>query len=325
MRRDEEKGVALLTMLLIVAVMSALAVAVLDDIRFAIRRTTNAELTGQARWYALGAETLARQQLARLAMASPDRTPVGDEVLGVWRAFPVEGGVINAKLDDAGNCFNLNSVVEGAPEYWLRRETGLRQYRALLTELGFAPREALSLSEALADWIDTDGGRNTAGAEDETYLDEPAPYRTSGALLAEVSELRAIRGYEPEIYDLVRPFVCALPTAELSPLNVNTLTPEQAVLLTVLTDRAITLETARQLIAGRPADGWANTTDFWSSPALNRAIPTDAALAQVSVRTRFFGLTAQVDYAGGEAYMTALLEQNGERVTTRARRWTADE
>lgn len=45
---------ALLTVLLLVAVMAAVAVLVLDDIRFSVRRTMNAETQSQAQWYAAG-------------------------------------------------------------------------------------------------------------------------------------------------------------------------------------------------------------------------------------------------------------------------------
>ena len=48
MRRPDEKGAALLTVLLLVAVMSIIAVSVLDDIRFGVRRTANATGRGQA-------------------------------------------------------------------------------------------------------------------------------------------------------------------------------------------------------------------------------------------------------------------------------------
>ena len=54
-RRPHEEGVALMTVLLLVAVMSTLAVGILDDIRFSLRRTENARNVGQAQWYALGA------------------------------------------------------------------------------------------------------------------------------------------------------------------------------------------------------------------------------------------------------------------------------
>ncbi len=43
MNRPGEEGAALLTVLLLVAVMSAMAVGVIDDIRFGLRRTANGE------------------------------------------------------------------------------------------------------------------------------------------------------------------------------------------------------------------------------------------------------------------------------------------
>ena len=76
MRRgvDKREGMALLTVLLLVAVMSVVAVAVLDDVRFSVRRATNAETQAQAQWYAAGAESLARSQLADLV--DLQQTPV---------------------------------------------------------------------------------------------------------------------------------------------------------------------------------------------------------------------------------------------------------
>ena len=45
---DNREGMALLTVLLLVAVMSVVAVAVLDDVRFSVRRATNVETQTQA-------------------------------------------------------------------------------------------------------------------------------------------------------------------------------------------------------------------------------------------------------------------------------------
>src|SRR3546814_13814786 len=62
-----QKGVALLTVLLLVAVMSVLVMGMLDDIRFGLRRASNAQAMAQAQWYALGAESLAMAQIDRQA------------------------------------------------------------------------------------------------------------------------------------------------------------------------------------------------------------------------------------------------------------------
>jgi general secretion pathway protein K len=78
-RRADREGMALLTVLLLVAVMSVVAVALLDDVRFSVRRTTNAEIGGQAQWLASGAELLARNRIKRLIQINPARTPLQPE------------------------------------------------------------------------------------------------------------------------------------------------------------------------------------------------------------------------------------------------------
>jgi len=325
MIRRGEEGVALLTVLLLVAVMSALAVGVLDDIRFGLKRAANAETVGQAQWYALGAENLARARLLRLN-ENPTRTSLAGNWNGRSVTFPIDHGAIRARVSDATACFNLNSVVAGASEQWSRRELGLKQFIALLQAIGVAQLEAQALAEALADWIDSDGNRNTLGGEDDAYMNAARPYRTSGTLLSEVSELRALRGFTPEIYARLRPYVCALPAADLSPINVNMLGADKAVLLTMLTDGSLQPEAARRLILSRPSDGWPSVDAFWNLPALRDHLPSDAALDQVSLRTRFFSLEAQVDYAGGEAVLTSLFEQPAAGPAKLiARRWTIDE
>jgi general secretion pathway protein K len=325
MRRRREEGAALLTVLLLVAVMSALAVGVLDDIRFGLKRTANAETVGQAQWYALGAETVARARLARLAAQDAVRTPAGDWN-GRWLLYPIDNGVIRARITDAGACFNLNSVVQGAREQWSRRELGLAQFVALLRALDVSPRDAEQLAEMLADWIDTDNNRSALGGEDDAYVQSTPPYRTSGTLLSEVSELRAIRGFTPEIYARIRPFVCALPTADLSPINVNLLDRDHALLLTMLLGGELDPRAAADIVESRPDGGWQTVEEFWSNPFLREHLPSDATLDQVSLRTRFFGLQAEVDYAGSEAVMTSLFEQQAAGpVRLVARRWTLEE
>ena len=323
--KRRQAGVALLTVLLLVAVMSVLLVSVLDDIRFGVRRAGNAHAQSQAQWYALGAETLARSRLQALAARDRQRTTLA----GGWNnrpfVFPIEDGVIRASLRDQSNCFNLNSVVEGAEEQLQRRDTGMRQFVALARSLGIAPARAGELVGALSDWIDSDQAAGPMGAEDSHYLRQRHPFRTSGTLLAEVSELRAIRGFDDATYRLLRPHVCALPSPELSPVNINTLGPDDAALLVMISEGHLGLAAARGVIARRPADGWLDVATFWASPALAGLSPGDDALQQLSVRTRYFGLHAEVQYLDADVVMSTLFELDaGGEVTALARRWTPD-
>ena len=317
-----QAGAALLTVLLLVAVMSVLLVGVLDDIRFGLRRTGNAQAMTQAQWYALGSEELARARIRQL-----DRGDGRTTLEGGWNGrpfvFPIDGGVMRIRLDDASACFNLNSVVEGAVGQWSRREAGVHQYVALLRALEFTPVQADAMASALVDWIDSDQLPSPDGAEDARYASRDPGYRTSGVLLAEASELRAIAGHDAAAYARLRPHVCAQPDNTLSPLNVNTLEPEDAPMLAMLGDNAFDLAAARRVIASRPAGGWTDLAAF--SRAVAVPLP-DHVLQQVRLRTRYFALRTEVEYEGAEVILSALLDSDSTGdVRLVARRWTHDE
>lgn len=322
--KPHEKGVALLTVLLLVAVMSAIAVGVLDDIRFGLRRTFNAATATQGQYLALGAEELARARIGRLLERDSLRTSLEGGWNGRPIVFPVEGGQIVARVRDATGCFNLNSLVlAGGGEPFVRREQGVRQFIALLTALNQPQPDVLANS--LAEWMDS----NTVGApgtEDDGYLKGATPYRTASAPLAEVSELRAIHGFTPAVYAAIRPYVCALPTTDLSPVNINTLGPERAVVLTALTEGGVPINAARSVLATRPAGGFTDLAAFWANPIFAQ-LPADAGVrSQVDLRSRYFALDAEVTFASGNVTLSSLFEASspgGVRLV--ARRWTHDE
>ncbi|MGZ9113616.1 MAG: type II secretion system minor pseudopilin GspK [Brevundimonas sp.] len=324
--RREREGMALLTVLLLVAVMSVVAVAILDDVRFSVRRATNVEIQSQAQWYAAGAETLARGQITRLLAAGPARTPLEPEWNGRTLSFPIEGGAITATVTDGQACFNLNSLVLGFGEDLTARPLGAAQFRALGRAVGAPDSRMQAIADALTDWLDADSTALPLGAEDGSYAGLAKPYRTGGVMLAEVSELRAVKGVDADTYRRLRPYVCALPTSRLSPLNVNTLTPEQTPLLTMLTDGALGPERARTVIAARPRGGWPDADAFWAQPALASVQVPQEARDQITVLTRYFDLRIDVELGGSHAVRTALLEASPDgRVRTVIQRWTPEE
>lgn len=329
--RKPQRGAALLTVLLLVAVMGVLLMAMLDDIRFGLRRVGNAESVGQAQWHALGAETLARARIQRLDRSGDGRTTLAGGWNGRTFVFPLDAdgggpGLVRARLADATACFNLNSVVQGAVGQWQLNEIGLAQYRALLTALGFTSTRGAALSDALVDWIDSDQQQRPAGAEDPAYATVTPRRRTASTLLAEPSELRAIVGYDPDAYARLRPHVCALPEAALAPVNVNTLQAQDAVILSMLSGNALDLRAATSLLARRPAGGWHSVAEFWSHPVLAEAALPNPVLQQVQLRTRYFDLHAEVEYGHAQAVLSALLQVgNDGQVRTVARRWGREE
>ena len=317
MTAHRQAGVALLTVLLLVALVSGLALAALDDVRFGVRSASNTQAVARARWHALGAEVLARGQVRRFRSAPPTVATPGDDPPVV---FPVEGGTVSVKLRDASTCFNLNSVVEGAPEQWQRSLPGVDRYRALLGGIGIPGATAGMLADRLVDWIDSDQVRSPGGAEDRDY----AGHRTAGALLAEPSELRAIAGYGGDIYARLRPLVCTLPDPKPLAVNVNALDARHAALLSMLTDGHADAAAGGRLVASRPPGGWRDVDALWALPELAGMDP--AARGAVALRGSLFALDVEVEFDDVLVEMSALLQEDGSGETRLlARRWSPAE
>lgn len=110
-RKPSEEGAALLAVLLLVAVMSALAAASLERLQLSTRLAGNIVALDQARAYATGAESLAVLRINDLLARDAGKTTLEGDWHGEETALPLpDGGVALARVWDGGNCFNLNSV-----------------------------------------------------------------------------------------------------------------------------------------------------------------------------------------------------------------------
>ena len=325
--RASERGAALLAVLLLVSVMGALTATALERLSLSVALAANNSALDQARAFAVGVESLLALRADDVIAQSPERTTLAGGWNGQTRQIPMPGGgVAHATLRDGGNCFNINSVAEGVPPNpLLPRAAGTGQFAALLRVLEVPEGPARQIAEAAGDWVDSDGNPNREGAEDQAYAGGERPYRPGNTLFAEVSELRALAGVTPEIYDRVRPWLCALPTTDLSAINVNTLTPDQAPLLAMLAPEQIPVAAARQVIAQRPAAGWGSLTDFYSERPLTAVqLPLDVQL-QPQLRTRWFALDLRVELRGAELIETALVDARIAPARVVVRRWGSDD
>jgi general secretion pathway protein K len=307
--RPSERGVALLTVLLLVSVMAVLSAAALERLRVSTRLAANAGAIDQARAYAIAAEGIALSRITALVEADPARTPTGSGWNGRETVLPLPGGTATAVVGDGGNCFNLNSVVSGQPNQRLMtRPLGIAQFVALMQLLGIGEGEARKVAVSLADWIDSDTLAQPEGAEDAAYAGEAVAYRTGNTLVADPSELRAVAGVTPELYAKVHPWVCALPTTDLSPINVNTLAPDQAVLLAMLLPGTLRPEQARALLLQRPPGGYDSGYAFWRTSSLAGSTPGGEVEAQTGVRTRWFTLKLTVRLGDSEVEESGLID-----------------
>jgi general secretion pathway protein K len=256
-----EQGAALINVLVLVGILSALAAGLFDRLRLARHLDGARGAADAAQAAALAGEALLLARLPGL------------------RALPAAAvalpGGATAQLSPGGNCFNLNSLAMGPAGVAVARPLGIAQFIRLLVALEVPDNEASRIAAATADWIDADQQPQPGGAEDPAYARAVPAYRTGGTLMADVSEWRAVAGVTPALYARVAPHLCALPAAELSRPNVNSLAPGHAPVLAAIA--GVPLATARAAIAARPRGGWASLPDFWNQPLLaGRTIAADA-------------------------------------------------
>ncbi len=287
-----QRGVALITALLVVALVVSIAsyLALQNQVRIQqlenLRNRTQAEALGRAAidW-------------ARVMLADDASRSSTDHLQEAW-ATPVppqsaDGGQVGGRLQDQQALFNLNNLVWAGVAY----PADVARFRRLLAQLQLPPE----LANALVDWLDNDSVvSHPGGAEDGEYLQQEPPLRAANRLLADVNELYAVRGFTPEAIQRLRPFVTALP--ERTPVNVNTAPLE--VLRAVLaqnTDAAALLP-AR---ASRP---------FQSGQDLATRFPAIAQQAgdnSLSVDSHYFLADTRAEYGNAVVRTQALLQRSG--------------
>ena len=308
-----ERGAALLTVLLLVAVMSVITAGALERMTLGSRLAGNAAALDQARAFSFAAENIAGSRIADLIAAQGTRTTLRGNWNGTRYSLPIPGGIGTARLTDGGNCFNLNSLVTGGEREdrlgdYSVRPSAVTQFRGLMELLGVDAQAAVRIASGAADWIDSDDRPEAAGAESETYAQAPVPYRTANQLMADPSELRAVAGVTPAIYSRLRPWLCTLPVSDLSPININTLLPAQAPLLAMLIPGQLSIGKARELLAQRPADGYGSAAAFWSGPWMQGLTPMGEVGVQTVTKTKWFAVETDVELAGATVHETALYD-----------------
>ena len=320
--RSGERGAALLTVLLLVAVISVLAASILEKVRLTTRLAGNSGAIDQARAYAMAGETLALTRINSVLGRDAGRVTLAGGWSGKPVAVPVPGGLASATVVDGGNCFNLNGLVTpGEPGTYFSRPASIAQFTRLMTLVGIPEQKGAAIAAAAADWIDTDTIAQPLGAEDSSYTGLTVPYRTANTLMADPSELRAVAGVTPEIYAKLRPLLCALPRAAPARLNVNTLVPDQAALLVMLLPEAIDIARTRTLLLERPAQGFTSTVAFWSGLAKSGLVVGPEAEAQTAVTTQWFSLKVEVQLGGAELTETALIDVTQPPARLVSRQW----
>jgi general secretion pathway protein K len=324
-----QRGVALLVVLLILTVMVVVATNISNRFHTELFRTSNLIRQNQAKWYAVGAEALVIKTLNQDIKDSPTRTHLGQYWASQGQVFPVDEGTIHGEIRDSQACYNVNGINSSASTNPNELPYSADVFKHLLLNLQVDEFEASQITDALRDWVDADDQPVTGlGAEDSWYQSLKVPYLTANAPMADISELRLVRGVSASLYRRLLPMVCALPsvassTGELK-INVNTLRETQAPLLAAMFLGQMSNEEALAILQDRPKDGWESATTFMTLAAVMNANAGlgDKAQKAVDVVSHFFEARLQVDMDEVQVrFITLFKRQTNNKVSVIRRQY----
>lgn len=294
-----QRGVALITALLVVALATVLVAMILDQGELALARTANVQRAAQADALAAGLEDWAIEILRRdLALDSIDSN--GDLWAQPLPPTPVPGGRIGGQMRDLGGCFNLNNLLAADGRVQPQR---LAQFVRLLRALKLDP----GIADAAADWIDADLQPGAVrGGEDATYASAQPPYRAANRPFVHTTELRLVRGVDAAAWQALAPHVCALPVG--TRINVNTATVPVLVSLAEQISEAAARRIAQE-----------GSARFASVEALREALGNagiidpgqlEALMREVELSSRFFQTRAQIELDGVVYLHSSVIERS---------------
>lgn len=323
-KRDAQRGAALVIVLLLVATLSFIVLALARQTALASARSGGAGARAEMSWRAVGAEAFALSAVKAANKAGEAFFTQESALFATPQELPVEDGSIELRFADRTACFNINSLVarndSGHAEL---NKAAKSEFMALARFLGLSDGESDRIAAVVVDWLDDDGRIESGGAEDGFYTALPAPYRTGGVLLADVSELRAMSGITPELFKTISPWLCAYPETTPARVNVNLLEPVQAPVLAALSGGRLLLADARAVIESRPPGGWRTEEEFWSAAALKTEESTDDIHARIALTSRYIEARIRLESGPLNRTVALLLQLDDGKARLVSRRFGA--
>jgi len=206
-----ERGVALVMVLALVALVAVWAVQSADEDWISLRRAENMQLASKT-WLAVESG----QALALRTLAADDAAvdSLDEDWALDWPSFPVDDGEIAGRIEDANRYINLNDLID---------TKGVVVADAVAVVKRLFSRLALDtqLVDALVDWMDKDNKPyGSGGAEAHAYANKP--YTIKNAPLDSMNELLLVQGFDREILKKLAKVVIIRPSKGVSGVNINT-------------------------------------------------------------------------------------------------------
>jgi general secretion pathway protein K len=188
-RSRDQAGIALVLVLWVLVLLSAMAVSLALTQRLELAMTANVKEEREARaLVAAGIEFMTLQLLLQRGQPESEDWPAD----GLVRPWAFEGHPIGVAATPETARIDLNMAT---PE----------MLESLLRSVGLEDADVQRLRDVIVDWRDGDDQHLLNGAEDPEYDSAGLPYGAKDANFESVEELRQLLGMTPEAYARISP------------------------------------------------------------------------------------------------------------------------
>jgi general secretion pathway protein K len=287
---EQQRGLAIVTALLVVAIVSTSAAFLSLGQQVWLRQAQNLSDRAQAESVRSGA-----LEWAAIILTEDAKDNAIDELTEAWAQdippLPAEHGLVTGRILDAQGQFNLNNLVRGGQIS--NEDVAVFQRLLVSQEL---PAE---LADSVIDWLDTDANTQPNGAEDIDYLNVEPPYRAANQFLQSIGELRLVKGFDRDAVEKLRPVITVLP--EATSININT--APLAVLSAMFPD--LPLSEAESLLSQR------KDNPFSDVGQLKKHLPSNVALPKVphDIKSSYFEVVIYTSFGRLQRHTVALLHR----------------
>lgn len=303
------QGMALVTVLFILTLMTVSVSWLSEEVLLALRRTENVRDSEQSWQMLLGSESWAVSVLARDGRESEsDHTAESWSNLG--QGVEIEHGKLSTIIEDMQGRFNLNNLIKESVVVLPQNNKDPRPlvwteaFRRLLVSLQLNP----DLSNAVLDWLDPDQDvRGSSGAEDSDYLSLEIPYRAANRQFSDVSELLQVNGFDKKTVGMLAPYIVALPVDGI-PININT---APAGVLRILGKDLLSEAESERLVAERPETGY-TVEEFLQHDMMSGE--QDIASPLIDIKSNYFLIRSSIEFGRARMKITSLVERKDERI-----------
>ncbi|HTV53091.1 MAG TPA: type II secretion system minor pseudopilin GspK [Steroidobacteraceae bacterium] len=316
-RASRQRGIALLTAILLVALGTILATALAYQNAMTARRGQGSFAFDESVLVAEAGEALAAYALVQSRQGNNQDYPGQPWSTTYGPVEVVPGITLTAQVEDLAGRFNLNQLVD---QYGVIDPQALQAFQNLLEILGLESK----WGPLIADWIDADSiAWPVDGAEDATYLSQQPPYRTANRQITSASELLALPGFGRDRYLRLAPYVTALPRIDF---KINLCSASGPVLdaLGPTAERNYSAMDAQALAKERTDGCFPTLAAYQQAYSTAQGFTTSLAKMDVAETSNYFRLLSIVDVGSTRFYLYSLLHREQNHVHVIQRSFTAD-